>query len=350
VPQPPALFEQKEELRGLVASMCRLPDAQRQALTLRELEGCSYKEISARLGHTGSGVRQLIFRARSTLRKGAAALLLPFGFVRDRVAAMGPVVDTHQVAGTVAVPASSGGGLDTVGAAALAVVAVLGGVAGGVRGGGHDHGRAAERSQASLGTTAPVGGSPFAVAPVAQPDSRTPRRHPGVPRGAHAAPPAPLAQAVAPVTAAPAVAAPVVPPQPAPPPAEPGAQAPPPGTPIPAAGDGQVVEHHAVSPTPAGGATPGRPVPDRVPSVPPPSGSIGAAPAKPQTGPAAPRPPAKPRPPVKPRPPAAQPSVGAPKQGARPGSHAAPARPDKTSVPAKQKKNGSATVPAVAPR
>src|SRR6185295_12307323 len=177
VAQPPALFEQKEELRGLVASMCRLPEAQRQALALRELEGCSYEEISARLGHTGSGVRQLIFRARSTLRKGAAAVLLPFGFVRDRFAAMGPVVDTHQVAGTVVVPASSGGGLDTAGAAALAVVAVLGGVAGGVRGGGHDHRRAAERSHVSAGATAPaVGGSPFAAKPVAQPAVTPPRR------------------------------------------------------------------------------------------------------------------------------------------------------------------------------
>ena len=84
VPQPPALLEQKEELRSLIAGMRRLPDAQRQALTLRELEGYSYEEISARLGHTGSGVRQLIFRARTALRKGAMALL-PFG-VRARPA------------------------------------------------------------------------------------------------------------------------------------------------------------------------------------------------------------------------------------------------------------------------
>ena len=105
VPQPPALLEQKEELRGLIAGMRRLPDAQRQALTLRELEGCSYAEISARLGHTGSGVRQLIFRARTTLRKGASALL-PFGLLRDRLA--GTAVDAHQVAGIAAVPASVG--------------------------------------------------------------------------------------------------------------------------------------------------------------------------------------------------------------------------------------------------
>ena len=112
---------------------CELPDAQRQALTLRELEGRSYEEISTRLGHSGSGVRQLIFRARTTLRNGVAALL-PFGALRDGSA--GPAVECHHVA-IAAVPASSGGGLDTVGAAALAVVAVLGGVAGGVRAGDH---------------------------------------------------------------------------------------------------------------------------------------------------------------------------------------------------------------------
>ena len=131
VPQPPALLEQKEELRGLIAGMRRLPDAQRQALTLRELEGCSYAEISARLGHTGSGVRQLIFRARTALRKGASALL-PFGLLRDRLA--GTAVEAHQVAGIAAVPASSAGATETLGAAALAVVVVLGGVAGGARG------------------------------------------------------------------------------------------------------------------------------------------------------------------------------------------------------------------------
>ena len=73
VAQPPTLFEQREEVRRLVARMRALPDAQRQALALRELEGRSYEEISARLGHSGSGVRQLIFRARTALRNSAAA-------------------------------------------------------------------------------------------------------------------------------------------------------------------------------------------------------------------------------------------------------------------------------------
>jgi RNA polymerase sigma factor (sigma-70 family) len=112
VPQPPTVFEQREEVRRIVARMRDLPDAQRRALALRELEGRSYEEISAQLGHSGSGVRQLIFRARTALRNSAAALL-PLG--------------SHHVATAVTVPASSGTGMDVVGAATLAVVAVLGG-------------------------------------------------------------------------------------------------------------------------------------------------------------------------------------------------------------------------------
>ena len=123
VAQPPALFEQKEEIRGLITQMRGLPEAQRQALALRELEGRSYEEISAQLGHSGSGVRQLIFRARTALRNGVTALV-PFSFLRKTMP-----VDGHHIATAAAVsgPASSSGGLDALGAATLAVVAVLGG-------------------------------------------------------------------------------------------------------------------------------------------------------------------------------------------------------------------------------
>ena len=140
VPQPPTLFEQREDVRRLVARMRDLPDAQRQALAMRELEGRSYEEISAQLGHSGSGVRQLIFRARTALRNSVAAVL-PLGFMKGRVQSV--PLDCHHVATAVSVPASSGGGIDVVGAATLAVVAVLsGGIAtvdDGPRRARHDH-------------------------------------------------------------------------------------------------------------------------------------------------------------------------------------------------------------------
>ncbi len=125
VAQPPMLFEQREDIRRLVARMRDLPDAQRQALALRELEGRSYEEISAQLGHSGSGVRQLIFRARTTLRNGVAGLV-PFGLLKARLP-QPSAYDLHHVATAAAVPASSGNGFETVSAATLAVVAVLGG-------------------------------------------------------------------------------------------------------------------------------------------------------------------------------------------------------------------------------
>ena len=144
VAQPPTLFEQREEIRRLVARMRDLPDAQRQALALRELEGRSYEEISAQLGHSGSGVRQLIFRARTALRNSAAAIL-PLG--------------SHHVATAVSVPASSGGGIDAVGAATLAVVAVLGGGLAAADG-------SSRRAQARP-RHKPAGASPSPVAPPA---------------------------------------------------------------------------------------------------------------------------------------------------------------------------------------
>jgi RNA polymerase sigma factor (sigma-70 family) len=75
VPQPPQIFEQQQRLRDTVAAVQKLPASQRRALVAREFEGRSYEEISAELGHSDAGVRQLIFRARSALRNGLGAIL-----------------------------------------------------------------------------------------------------------------------------------------------------------------------------------------------------------------------------------------------------------------------------------
>ncbi len=68
VPQPPQLLEQKERLSEMVQAVRALPERQRVALTMREVEGRSYGEIADRMGRTQAGVRQLIFRARASLR------------------------------------------------------------------------------------------------------------------------------------------------------------------------------------------------------------------------------------------------------------------------------------------
>jgi RNA polymerase sigma factor (sigma-70 family) len=125
VPQTPGVFEQKEELARIVAAIQALPEGQRRALTLRELEGRSYGEISAELGHTDSGVRQLIFRARTALRN-LGALIMPVGSLRWRLAessSSSAVADPHQVA--VAATVSSTGGGSALQAAASAVAATV---------------------------------------------------------------------------------------------------------------------------------------------------------------------------------------------------------------------------------
>ena len=107
-----------------MARMRDLPAAQRQALALRELEGRSYEEISAQLGHSGSGVRQLIFRARTALRNGVGggpALRAAEGTGAVHAARVSSRGDRRLRAGVVR---GRGG---AVGAATLAVVAVLGG-------------------------------------------------------------------------------------------------------------------------------------------------------------------------------------------------------------------------------
>ena len=85
--RPDQAVESSERVRSLVASVKRLPERQRDAIVLRELEGRSYEEIAVALGVTDGAVRQLLNRARTTLRAGATALT-PYGLA-ERLAALG---------------------------------------------------------------------------------------------------------------------------------------------------------------------------------------------------------------------------------------------------------------------
>jgi RNA polymerase sigma factor (sigma-70 family) len=70
-----AAAERRARFRSVVAGMRALPERQRRALVLRELEGRSYDEIAADIGASGDGVRQLLNRARNAMRAGAGALM-----------------------------------------------------------------------------------------------------------------------------------------------------------------------------------------------------------------------------------------------------------------------------------
>lgn len=72
-------FERREDLRLVVEALGALPERQREALVMRELEGRSYAEIESRLHTSNGAVRQLLNRARCALRArlGALATLEP---------------------------------------------------------------------------------------------------------------------------------------------------------------------------------------------------------------------------------------------------------------------------------
>jgi RNA polymerase sigma factor (sigma-70 family) len=76
-----AEVEAREDLRELMDRLRALPEPQRAALVMRELEGLSHEEIAAALGVSGGAARQAIFRARAALREGLG-LLFPLPLLR----------------------------------------------------------------------------------------------------------------------------------------------------------------------------------------------------------------------------------------------------------------------------
>ena len=79
---PEELAEQREEVERLMAGLRELPEPQRAAIVMRELEGLSHEQIAASLGLSGGAVRQSIYRARRALRD-AAGMLVPMPLLRQ---------------------------------------------------------------------------------------------------------------------------------------------------------------------------------------------------------------------------------------------------------------------------
>ncbi|MGE5408522.1 MAG: RNA polymerase sigma factor, partial [Syntrophothermus sp.] len=80
-PSAAAEAERREEIADLLRRLAALPERQRAAIVMRELEGLSHEEIAAALGVSGGAARQAIHRARTTLRDGLG-LLLPLPLLR----------------------------------------------------------------------------------------------------------------------------------------------------------------------------------------------------------------------------------------------------------------------------
>ena len=67
--RPDEEMEQAERARLLEAAIKKLPDNQKSALVLSQIEGVSYQEIADMMGTSLSAVESLIFRAKKNIRK-----------------------------------------------------------------------------------------------------------------------------------------------------------------------------------------------------------------------------------------------------------------------------------------
>jgi RNA polymerase sigma factor (sigma-70 family) len=77
VEQPPQALERKAQIAALAAAIRELPRAQRDAIVQREFEGRGHEEIARSLNQSAGAVRQLIHRARNSLRESVGGLIPP---------------------------------------------------------------------------------------------------------------------------------------------------------------------------------------------------------------------------------------------------------------------------------
>jgi RNA polymerase sigma factor (sigma-70 family) len=74
--------QRREDFRLLLADIHTLPETQRTALVLREMQALSYEQIAATMDTTVPGVKSLLVRARGTLAAAAEARYIPCQQVR----------------------------------------------------------------------------------------------------------------------------------------------------------------------------------------------------------------------------------------------------------------------------
>jgi RNA polymerase sigma factor (sigma-70 family) len=72
----------REEFRQILSDVNKLPETQRAALLLREMDSLSYEEIAAAMETTVPSVKSLLVRARISLAEASQARLLTCGEVR----------------------------------------------------------------------------------------------------------------------------------------------------------------------------------------------------------------------------------------------------------------------------
>ena len=76
----------REEFRQLLTDVCKLPETQRSALLLREMDAMSYEEIAHAMDTSVPSVKSLLVRARISLAEASQARQLTCGEVRLELA------------------------------------------------------------------------------------------------------------------------------------------------------------------------------------------------------------------------------------------------------------------------
>jgi RNA polymerase sigma factor (sigma-70 family) len=172
--------EERAEVASLTARLRALPEKQRAALVMRELEGMSHEEIAAARGISGGAARQAIARGRAAVRSGFG-VFVPLPLLRALASGDGGAVEAGvggvaAGAGVAASSAGVGGGAFGLGAGALkiglATVAVAGSVGAGVaiqHHGGSRQPPPVKASPAKVTTSAPGGPGSHGVGPTPSP-------------------------------------------------------------------------------------------------------------------------------------------------------------------------------------
>jgi RNA polymerase sigma factor (sigma-70 family) len=107
--------ERREEIDELIGRLRALPEPQRAAIVMRELEGLGHQEIATALGISGGAARQAIHRARTALRDGFG-MAIPLPLLKLMLEGGGPAAEV----------AAGGAGAGIVLKAATATVLVAG--------------------------------------------------------------------------------------------------------------------------------------------------------------------------------------------------------------------------------
>jgi RNA polymerase sigma factor (sigma-70 family) len=142
---PAEELERREELANLIKRLQALPEPQRAAIVMRELEGLGHDEIAAALGLSGGGARQAIYRARQALRDGAG-MLVPLPLLKAMLAGAAPGAAEAAAAGAVGAGGAAGAGVALKATAATVLVAGAVGAGVAIDHGAHDGGAKATPS------------------------------------------------------------------------------------------------------------------------------------------------------------------------------------------------------------